>query len=156
MSVKMRHQNDRTFVQSAMERLRQLVAHQTHKHGYRHPPGIVTMTNTCERCRNITRIDERRIFINNYGCGDTVRERVVICTPWSYLSTLHSLTVINISNQSPCCLNTCEPCFPLDQRNAELGLDAGAGNAGSEATETKAPSEKHKTSRTQTHGSKCC
>ena len=109
--MKMKHQNDRTFVQSAMERLRQLVTHQTHKHGYRHTPGIVTMTNTCERCRNITGIDKRPIFINNYGYGDTVRERVVICTPWSYLSTLHALTVINISNQSPCCLNTCEPCF---------------------------------------------
>ena len=30
---------------------------------------------------------------------------------WSYPSTLHALTVINISNQSPCCLNTCKPCF---------------------------------------------
>ena len=27
--------------------LRQLVAHQTHKHGYGHPPGIVTVSNTC-------------------------------------------------------------------------------------------------------------
>ena len=30
----------------AFATLRQLVAHQTHKHGYRHPPGIVTVTNT--------------------------------------------------------------------------------------------------------------
>ena len=35
--------------------LRQLVAHQTHKHGYRHPPVIVTVTNTCVWCRNIYR-----------------------------------------------------------------------------------------------------
>ena len=32
--------------------------------------------------------------------------------------------------------------FPLDRRNAELGLDAGAGNAGFEATETEAPSRR--------------
>ena len=32
--------------------------------------------------------------------------------------------------------------FPLDQRNAELGLDAGAGNAGGEATETEALSRR--------------
>ena len=43
--------------------------------------------------------------------GDTAWEGVVICTPWSYPSTRHALTVINISNQSPCCLNTCEPNF---------------------------------------------
>ena len=30
--------------------------------------------------------------------------------------------------------------FPLDWRNSELGLDAGAGNARGEATENEAPS----------------
>ena len=39
------------------------------------------------------------------------REGVVICTQWSYLSTRHALTVVDISNQSPCCLSTCEPNF---------------------------------------------
>ena len=32
--------------------------------------------------------------------------------------------------------------FPLDWRNVELGLDAGVGNAGGEATETEAPSRR--------------
>ena len=32
--------------------------------------------------------------------------------------------------------------FPLDQRNAELGLDASSGNAGGEATETEVPSRR--------------
>ena len=54
-----------------------------------------------------TGIDEQPIFIiNNHGNGDTVREGGVICTPWSYPSTLHALTVINISNQSPRWFNT--------------------------------------------------
>ena len=32
--------------------------------------------------------------------------------------------------------------FPLDRRNAELGLDAGARNAGGEPTENEAPSRR--------------
>ena len=46
--------------------LRQLVADQTHKHGYRHPlsPGIVTVTNTCEWCRNIYR-DRRATYLHH-------------------------------------------------------------------------------------------
>ena len=32
--------------------------------------------------------------------------------------------------------------FPLDRRNAELGLDAVVGNAGGEATENEAPSRR--------------
>ena len=48
----------------AFETLRQLVAHQTHKHGYRHPPGIVTVTNTCVWCRNIHR-DRRATYLHH-------------------------------------------------------------------------------------------
>ena len=48
----------------AFATLRQLVTHQTHKHGYRHPPGIVTVTNTCEWCRNIYR-DRRTTYLHH-------------------------------------------------------------------------------------------
>ena len=48
----------------SFETLRQLVAHQTHKHGYRHPPGIVTVTNTCVWCRNIYR-DRRATYLHH-------------------------------------------------------------------------------------------
>ena len=96
----------------AFETLRQLVAHQTHKHGYRHPPGIVTVTNTCVWCRIIYR-GRRATYLHHQQSWKRgyCREGIVVCTPWSYPSILHALTVINISNQSPCCLNTCESCF---------------------------------------------
>ena len=48
--------------------------------------------------------------------------------------------MINISNQSPCCLRTCEQFFPLERRSAQLGLEAVVKNAGGEATENEAPS----------------
>ena len=48
----------------SFETLRQFVAHQTHKHGYRHPPGIVTVTNTCAWCRNIYR-DRRATYLHH-------------------------------------------------------------------------------------------
>ena len=68
----------------SFETLRQLVAHQTQKHGYGHPPGSVTVTNTCVWCRNIYR-DRRATYLHHQvmGNGDTVREGVVICTLWS-------------------------------------------------------------------------
>ena len=119
----------------AFETLRQLVAHQNRKHGCRHPPGIVTVTNTCVWCRNIYR--DRRAWKRGYCTGRGTH--------------LHTVVVqVNI---------TCSHCdqhfesvamllehlrteFPLDRRNAELGLDVGAGNAGGEATETEAPSRR--------------
>ena len=79
---------------------------------------------------------------NSHGNGDSVREGVVICTPWSFPSTQHVLTVVNFSNQSPMLLEHLRTEFPLDRRNAELGLDAGARNAGGEATVTEAPSRR--------------
>ena len=48
----------------SFEILRQLVAHQTHKHCCRHPPGIVTVTNTCVWCRNIYR-DRRATYLHH-------------------------------------------------------------------------------------------
>ena len=71
--------------------------------------------NVCRECNDSfeNRIDERPIFIiNSHGNGDTVRDRgSQRGTLWSYPSILHAPTVINISNQSPCCLNTCEQFF---------------------------------------------
>ena len=66
MSTKIWHQNDRMFVQKAMirSRLCQLGAHQTHKNGCRHRPGIVTVTNTCAWCRNIYR-DRRATYLHH-------------------------------------------------------------------------------------------
>ena len=51
-----------TECEIAFETIRQLVAHQTRKHGYRHPPGIVTVTNTCKWCQNIFR-DRRATYL---------------------------------------------------------------------------------------------
>ena len=65
-----------------------------------------------------------------YGKGDIARRGVVICTLWSYPSILHALTVINESVAMS--LEHMRTVFPLDRRNAELGLDAGGGNAGGE------------------------
>ena len=135
MSAKMWHQNDRMFVQNAMIRLRHCASSLLIKLTSTvtdTTPGIVTVTNTCVWCRNIYR-DRRTTY--RHGNGDTVREGVVICTPWSYPSILHVLTAINISNQSPCCLNTCEPCFRWTGEMQNWGLDAVVGNAGGEATE---------------------
>ena len=98
----------------SFETLRQLVAHQTHKNGYRHQSWHchsdqhVCMVSVA----TFTEIDERPVFIiNSHGNGDTVRGGVVICTLRSYPSILHAPTVINISNQSPCCLSICEQFF---------------------------------------------
>ena len=92
--------------------------------------------------QQLTEIDERPIFIiNSHGNGDTVRGGVVTCTLWSYPSILHAPTVINISNQSPCCLSICEQFFHLE-RNAELGLNEVVRNVGGEATENETPSRR--------------
>ena len=48
--------------------------------------------------------------------------------------------MINISNQSPCCLSICEQFFRWNGEIAELGLEAVVRNAGGEATENEAPS----------------
>ena len=88
-----------------------------------------------------TEIDERPIFIiNSHGNGDIVRGGVVICTLWSCPSILHAPTVMNISNQSPCCLSICEQFLLWSGEKTELGLDAVVRNDGGEATENEAPS----------------
>ena len=121
----------------------QLVAHQTHKHGYRHPPGIVTVTNTCVWCRNNYR-DRRATCLHHQQSW----KREYCSGRGSHLHTV----VIPVNTTCSHCDQHFEPVtmllehlrtvFPLDRRNAELGLDAGAGNAGGEATETEAPSRR--------------
>ena len=70
----------------------------------------------------------RPVFIiNSHGNGATVREGVVTCTPWSYPSTRHVLTLINISNQSPCCLSTCEPNFRWTREKQNWALTQASG-----------------------------
>ena len=143
----------------AFETLRQFVARQTHKHGYIHPPSIVTVTNTCVWCRNIYR-DRRATYLHHQQS----RKRRYCTGRGSHLHTVvipvnttcSTLTAINISNQSLCCFNTWVPCFRWTGEIAELGLDAGVRNAGGEATENEASLEAHRSSRTQTHKSKCC
>ena len=69
-------------------------------------------------------------IITCHGHGDTVREGVVICTLWSYPSILHAPTVINISNQSPCCLSICEQFFLWkEMQNWALTQSAGTSEA---------------------------
>ena len=119
--------------------LRQSVAHQTRKHGYRHPPGIVTVTNTCVWCRNTYR-DRRATYLHHQQSWKrTVREGVVICTPWSYPSILHALTVINISNQSPCCLSTCEQFFRWNGEVQNWALTQSSGTPEARSQRTKRP-----------------
>ena len=142
----MRHQNDPHVCpecNGAFATLRQLVTHQTHKHGYRHPPGIVTVTNTCEWCRNIYR-DRRATYLHHQKSW-----KRGYCTGRS--SHLHTVVIPDNTTCSHCdqhfesvamLLEHLRTEFPLDQRNAELGLDAGAGNAGGEATETEALSRR--------------
>ena len=127
----------------AFETLRQLVAHQTHKHGYRHPPGIVTVTNTCVWCRNIYR-DRRATYLHHQQSW-----KRGYCT--GRCSHLHTVVIPVNTTCSHCdqhfesvamLLEHLRTVFPLDRRNAELGLDAGAGTAGGEATENEAPSRR--------------
>ena len=85
----------------------------------------------------------RPVFIvNNPGNGDAVREGG---------SHLHTVVIPLNTTCSHCdqhyesvamLLEHLRTEFPLDQRYAELGLDAGAGNAGGEATETEALSRR--------------
>ena len=122
---------------------RQLLAQQTHKHGYRHPPGIVTVTNTCVWCRNIYR-DRRATCLNHQhswkrgyctGRGGHLHTVVIPVNTTCSLCDQHFESVAML-------LEHLRTEFPLDQRNAELGLDGGAGNSGGEATETEAPSRR--------------
>ena len=125
----------------AFETLRQPLAY--HKHGYRHPPGIVTVTNTCVWCRNIYR-DQRATYLHHQQSW-----KGGYCTGRG--SHLH-IVVIPVNTTCSHCdqhfeslamlLEHLRTVFPLDGRNAALGLDAGAGNAGGEATETEAPSRR--------------
>ena len=145
MSVKMRHQNDRTFVQSAMELLRLCASSWLIRltSTDRHPPGIVTVTNTCVWCRNIYR-DRRATYLHHQqswkrgyctGRGCHLHTEVIpVNTTCSHCDE-HFESVAML-------LEHLRTEFPLDQRNAELGLDAGSGNAGGEATETEAPSRR--------------
>ena len=116
------------------ETLRQLVAHQTHKHGYRHQPGIVTVTNTCVWCRNIYR-DRRATYLHHQ---QSWKRRY--CTERS--SHLHTVVMPVNTSCSHCdqhsesvamLLEHLRTVFPLERRNAELGLDAVVRNAGGEA-----------------------
>ena len=117
----------------AFETLRQLVPHQTHKHGYRHPPGIVTVTNTCVWCRNIYR-DRRATYLHHQQSW-----KRGYCT--GRCSHLHTVVIPVNTTCSHCdqhfesvamLFEHLRTVFPLDRRNAELGLDTGAGNAGGE------------------------
>ena len=125
----------------SFETLRQLVAHQTHKHGYRHPPGIVTVTNTCVWCRNIYR-DRRATYLHHQQSW-----KRGYCTGRG--SHLHTVVIPVNTSCSHCdqhfesvamLLEHLRTVFPFERRNAELGLDAVVRNAGGEATENEAPS----------------
>ena len=108
------------------ETLRQLVAHQTHKHGYRHPPGIVTVTTTCVWCRNIYR-DRRATYRHHQQSW-----KWGYCTGRS--SHLHTVVIPVNTSCSHCdqhfesvamLLEHLRTVFPLERREtAELGLDA--------------------------------
>ena len=125
----------------SFETLRQLVAHQTHKHGHRYPRGIVTVTNTCVWCRNIYR-DRRATCLHHQQSW-----KRAYCTGRG--SHLHTVVIPVNTSCSHCdqhfesvamLLEHLRTVFPLDRRNAELGLDAVVRNAGGEATENDAPS----------------
>ena len=94
----------------SFETLRQLVADQTHKRGYRHPPGIVTVTNTCVWCRNIYR-DRRATYLHHQQSWKRGYCRGRGCHLHTVVIPVNTPTVINISNQSPCCLIICEQFF---------------------------------------------
>ena len=113
------------------------------------------MTNTCVWCRNIYR-DRRATYLHHQHSG-----KRGYCTG---RSSLHTVVIPVNTTCSQCdqhfesvamLLEHLRTVFPFDRRNAELGLDAGAGNAGGEATDRSAL-EAHRGSRTQTHRSKCC
>ena len=125
----------------SFETLRLLVAHQTHKHGYRHPPGIVPVTNTCVWCRNIYR-DRRATYLHHQQSW----KRGYCTGRGSYLHTL--VIPVNTSRSHfdqhfesvAVLLEHLRTVFPLERRIAELGLDAVVSNAGGEATENEASS----------------
>ena len=119
----------------SFETLRQLVAHQTHKHGYRHPPGIVTVTNTCVWCRNIYR-DQRQSWKRGYCTGRGCHLHTVVIqvnTSCSHCDQ-HFESVAML-------LEHLRTVFLLE-RNAELGLNAVVRNVGGEATENETPSRR--------------
>ena len=140
----------------AFETLRQFVARQTHKHGYRHPPGIVTVTNTCVWCRNIYR-DRRATYLHHQQSW----KRAYCTGRGSHLLTV----VIPVNTTCSHCdqrfesvaklLHHSSTVFPLDRRNAELGLDEGVRNAGGEATENEASSRRTGAAEPR-HKGKCC
>ena len=140
----------------SFETLRQLVAHQTHKHGYRHPPGIVTVTNTCVWCRNIYR-DRRATYLHHQQSW-----KRGYCTGRG--SHLHTVVIPVNTSCSHCdqhfesvamLLEHLRTVFPLE-RNAELGLDAVVRNVWRRGHRERNALEAHRGSRTQTHRSKCC
>ena len=138
------------------ETLRQLVAHQSHKHGYRHPPCIVTVTSTCVWCQNIYR-DRRATYLHHQQSW-----KRGFCTGRS--SHLHTVVAPANTTCSHCdrqfdsvamLLGHLRSLFPLSQRTAELGPDAVGGNTGDkvEANETQSwPTG----NRIRTHRSRCC
>ena len=126
----------------SFETLRQLVAHQTHKHGHRHPPGIVTVTNTSVWCRNIYR-DRRATYLHHQqswkrgyctGRGSHLHTVVIPVNTSCSHSDQHFESVAML-------LEHLRTVFPLE-RNAELGLDAVVRNVGGEATENETPSRR--------------
>ena len=133
---------ERPFVCTAcnysFETLRQLVTHQTHKHGYRNPPGIVTVTNTCVWCQNIYK-DRRATYLHHQQSW-----KRGYCTGNG--SHLHTVVIPVKTSCSHCdqhfnsvalLLEHLRTVFPL-VRNAELGLNTVVRNDGIEAKKDEA------------------
>ena len=144
MSTKTWHQNDRMFVQNARIRLRLCASSLLTKltsTADRHPPGIVTVTNTCVWCRNVYR-DRRATYLHHQqswkwgyctGRGSHLHTAVIpINTSYSHCDQHFESVAMLLEHLRRDC--------PSERRNAELGLDAVVRNAGGEATENEAPS----------------
>ena len=126
----------------AFETLRQLVAHQTHKHGqtptwYRRSDQHVCMVSERLQGSTCDLLHHQQSWKRRYCTGRGCHLHTVVIpvnTTCSHCDE-HFESVAML-------LEHLRTEFPLDQRNAELGLDAGSGNAGGEATETEAPSRR--------------
>ena len=129
--MKTRHQNYRKFVQSAMERLRLCDSSL-----------LIKFTSTDTDTHLVCMVSEYlQRSTSDLSSSSTVmvRGEVVICPPWSHPSTPPALTVINISNQSPCCLNTCEPCFRWTREMQNWALTQSSGTPESRPQRPKSP-----------------
>ena len=129
-----------TTCHDSFETLRQLVTHQTRKHGYRNQPGIVTVTNTCVWFQNIYK-DRRATYLHHQQSW-----KRGYCTGKG--SHLHTVVIPVKTSCSHCDQHFESVAMLLEHlrtvfllvRNAELGLNTVVRNDGIEATENEASS----------------